>query len=54
MTENRTLHTAHALCPHCLEQLKAEIYADSDGKVWMTRTCPEHGETITYLSLIHI
>ena len=49
MSEHRTLHTAHALCPHCLEQLKAEIYADSDGKVWMTRTCPEHGETVTYV-----
>ncbi len=49
MTDKRTLHTAHALCPHCLEQLKAEIYADADGKVWMTRTCPEHGETITYV-----
>ena len=49
MTDRRTLHTAHALCPHCLRQLKADIYADSDGKVWMTRTCPEHGETVTYV-----
>lgn len=49
MTKIRTLHTAHALCPHCLTQLKADIYADGDGKVWMTRTCPEHGETVTYV-----
>ncbi len=49
MTDRRTLHTAHALCPHCLRQLKADIYADDGGKVWMTRTCPEHGETVTYV-----
>lgn len=43
------LHTVHALCPHCLKQLPASVWADEDGKVWMTRTCPEHGETKTYV-----
>ena len=43
------LHKVHALCPHCLETLPAEVYADEDGKVWMDRTCPEHGETVTYV-----
>jgi len=47
--ERQVLHKVHALCPHCLEQLPADVYADEDGKVWMTRTCPEHGETTTYV-----
>ena len=43
------LHKVHALCPHCLETLPAEVYADGEGKVWMDRTCPEHGESVTYV-----
>ncbi len=39
----------HALCPHCLKQLPAQVYADAEGKVWMDRTCPEHGLTHTYV-----
>lgn len=50
MTEKRDLHEVHALCPHCLKTLPAQVYADEDNKVWMTRTCPEHGEFTTYLS----
>ena len=49
MSETKLLHKVHALCPHCLETLPAEVYADEQGKVWMTRTCPEHGETTTYV-----
>lgn len=41
------LHETRALCPECLTVLSASIYADSQNKVWMTRTCPEHGETQT-------
>lgn len=43
------IHNVHALCPHCLETLPAEVYADDEGKVWMDRTCPEHGLTHTYV-----
>ena len=41
MAEN--LHKTIALCPECLKQLGAQVYADDQGVVWMTRTCPEHG-----------
>lgn len=43
----RTLHKTGALCPTCLKELPAEMYADDDGVVWMTRTCPEHGKLDT-------
>lgn len=36
-----------ALCPQCLRELKAEVYADELGSVWMERTCPEHGTIAT-------
>lgn len=42
----RGLHTTTALCPQCLRELKANVYADADNVVWMERTCPVHG-TIT-------
>jgi uncharacterized radical SAM superfamily Fe-S cluster-containing enzyme len=38
------LHSTRALCPQCLRVLPAIISADSQGRVWMARTCPEHGE----------
>ncbi len=47
--EERVLHTVHAMCPHCLEVLPAEVYADANGAVWMRRTCPAHGQTTTYV-----
>ena len=43
----RFLHTTTALCPHCLKELKAQVYADEQGAVWMDRTCPEHGRVAT-------
>ena len=42
MTEH--LHDTLAVCPECLKTLKADVFADADGAVWMTRTCPEHGQ----------
>ena len=36
-----------ALCPDCLRELPAEVYADAEGVVWMERTCPEHGMLAT-------
>ncbi len=41
------LHNTGALCPTCLKELPAEVWADSDGVVWMSRTCPEHGPLTT-------
>ena len=38
------LHDTLALCPECLKTLKADVFADDDGAVWMTRTCSEHGQ----------
>lgn len=43
----KTLHKTLALCPTCLKELPAEVYADDEGVVWMTRTCPEHGKLDT-------
>lgn len=37
------LHDTGALCPTCLKEYPAEVFADEDGVVWMSRTCPEHG-----------
>lgn len=41
------LYNTLSLCPHCLKSLKAEIFADDQGVVRMSRTCPEHGEIVT-------
>jgi uncharacterized radical SAM superfamily Fe-S cluster-containing enzyme len=42
-----SLYATRSLCPECLAVLPAEIKADDGGVVWMTRTCPEHGEIQT-------
>ncbi len=41
------LHKTIALCPDCLKELSAQVYADDEGVVWMSRTCPEHGRLDT-------
>lgn len=43
----KILHETGALCPDCLKELPATVYADEDGVVWMTRECPEHGRLDT-------
>lgn len=43
----RILHKTGALCPTCLKEYPAEVYADDDNIVWMTRECPEHGRLDT-------
>lgn len=43
----KDLHKTGALCPECLNEYPANVYADDDGIVWMSRTCPEHGEFTT-------
>jgi len=32
-----------SVCPECLQTLEASVY-EEDGKVYITKTCPEHGE----------
>ncbi len=32
-----------SICPECMEIIKATLYAE-DGKVWISKTCPEHGD----------
>lgn len=49
MSEQKHLHDTRALCPECLKVLDASIDADKQDKVWMTRTCPEHGTTATMI-----
>lgn len=41
------MHNTGALCPTCLKEYPAEVYADEDNVVWMTRECPEHGRLDT-------
>ena len=31
-----------SVCPECLRPLSAEVF-ERDGKVWIRKTCPEHG-----------
>ena len=43
----KNLHKTTALCPTCLKEFDADVWADDEGAVWMTRECPEHGRTET-------
>lgn len=43
------LHKTKAVCPTCLRELDAEVFSEKDESVWMRRTCPEHGPSITFL-----
>ena len=43
------LHTTRALCPQCMRVLPATIDSDERKKVWMKRTCPEHGSIETMI-----
>lgn len=43
----RHLHKTGALCPTCLREFPAEVFADDEGIVWMERTCPDHGKLTT-------
>lgn len=38
----KTLRTTNSLCPECKQVVPADIIEDQ-GKVWITKTCPEHG-----------
>ena len=49
MSEKNILHKVQALCPYCMDVLPADVYADENDTVWMSRTCKEHGEIKTYV-----
>ncbi|NLX06477.1 MAG: radical SAM protein [Phycisphaerae bacterium] len=38
-----------SICPECLEVLPAELY-EREGKVWMAKRCPRHGEFVELIS----
>ena len=40
---NNILHETESLCPHCLKKIPAK-YIREDGKAYMVKACPEHGE----------
>ncbi|MDO5043794.1 MAG: radical SAM protein [Coriobacteriia bacterium] len=44
----RDIDKTTAVCPDCLRELPAILYED-DNRVWMRRTCPEHGEFKSYI-----
>ncbi len=44
----RVLHTTRSLCPLCLQVLEASV-VELQGKVYLTRTCPQDGLFDTYL-----
>jgi uncharacterized radical SAM superfamily Fe-S cluster-containing enzyme len=39
----KDIKTTRSICPECLQQLDATIYEDN-GKVFIKKTCPEHGQ----------
>lgn len=43
------LRRSHGLCPECLRCVPAEV-REAEGKIWLVRTCREHGEARTMLS----
>lgn len=46
----RMLHATTAVCPACLRELAADVFADAQGAVWMERACPEHGPFATRIA----
>ncbi len=45
----RRIKTTTSLCPQCLEPIEAHVF-EREGKVWMDKTCPEHGGYTALLS----
>lgn len=45
---NDIIRTTESLCPHCLRGVPATVY-ERDGKVYMAKECPDHGEFDVYL-----
>lgn len=47
-TEVSVIDMTESVCPHCLTTIPAKII-DEDGRVYMVKTCPEHGDFKVYL-----
>ena len=43
----RTIRYTQSICPDCNMILDAEVF-EREGKVFMTKTCPSHGESKNY------
>lgn len=43
------LRHSHGLCPVCLHAVPAEV-RETDGSIWLIKTCEQHGETRALLS----
>ena len=44
VSKGNFIRQTQSICPDCNRILPAIIF-ERDDKVWMTKTCPEHGET---------
>jgi uncharacterized radical SAM superfamily Fe-S cluster-containing enzyme len=42
-TETKQIRETRSICPDCNRILPATVY-ERDGKIWIGKTCPEHGE----------
>ncbi len=45
----KVLCGTQTLCPHCLEPVAGEVF-EQEGRVWLRRDCPEHGEVVALLN----
>lgn len=48
MEDLKAIDETESLCPHCMRRIPAVIH-EQDGKVYMWKECPEHGEFDVYL-----
>ena len=37
------IRATRSVCPVCLKNLPAELCREEDGRIWLEKTCPEHG-----------
>lgn len=44
------LEATSTICPRCLRPLDGATFASADGRVWLTRTCPDHGVATALVS----
>ncbi len=40
---DRLIRKSRSVCPHCLENLEAELWQNDSGAVTMKKSCPKHG-----------
>ncbi|MFH8120098.1 MAG: radical SAM protein [Candidatus Aenigmatarchaeota archaeon] len=42
----KKVHETYSLCPVCLSKLKAKIFKDENGILWMKKECKRHGKFV--------